>query len=828
MDAQSLLDTTAQGDDQDRSLSTSLETLSTLHALQSNLQTTKQVLTAAATWDSTISSIAPLLAEKNLTEAVNALSQLEAGERALRGMPHREERHASILEIRQQVHAMLQPQLKHALQNMNTRLAPLQQCVALYTKLDKMDSLQSEYVKQRPGSVHKAWFSYGPTTTTGPSDMDTSNTSSTSNASGGFVAWLPTWYENVLNLLQEERRQSTLVFGPAEAPEIVAKVLREAFRPILPSFRGRLESVFPSNAASHTGAGMMTKASFASIASLYESTLRFLSLAYEIVAGAFLDVIESGAGRSGDTGLNLYQDLRAVFLQIASPFSLYSEHFASLEGKHIQVAASGISKDMQQTVGVVSSSSNLQSLQEATARLKDLAPFIFPLLNGSLDRFELMDGGYDAQGLIGTMDSVLSTHIGELVIAIRSLSASLTGDLNKLAEDFDEQSVLCAMEMLKLAGNFRRDAHLFENGTRDRMKALSQRMEDFLMQEREMDGSASNSKGSSFSFPDSLSIVDLDSFLTNAVCGGNDQANVNESNPILILLQRLGSSAAMPTSIGDDLQALEHERTLSLFPKSNEAFTRLTGSCHSFVFEVCSAVPRKHLTNLSAMAAWKEGSSSASIDSYGTLPQQYITQVGEHMLALVQALEPFAADPENLSLANEVMNHLRDVALPYWSDFLAAAGYLGNDFVVLKLMNGPDIAGLVLNNAALGEEDAQLAEGASAAEIASAAFCNAWLDVVGLAVTGLLLERIVRIPQLTPKGCEHLAADLNYLVNVFSALGVAGHPHPLVSHMASLSTLGDSDLEAQIHTRNRNSEMESALKAVEERLALLRGVPVNP
>ena len=58
-------------------------------------------------------------------------------------------------------------------------------------------------------------------------------------------------------------------------------------------------------------------------------------------------------------------------------------------------------------------------------------------------------------------------------------------------------------------------------------------------------------------------------------------------------------------------------------------------------------------------------------------------------------------------------------------------------------------------------------------------FCNAWLDVVGLAVTGRLMERLLRIPTLTAKGCEHLQADLNYLVNVFSALGVAGHPHRL-------------------------------------------------
>jgi hypothetical protein len=223
LDAQTLLEATAVQNEQ-QELSTSLETLSTLHALQSNLSKTKEVLTAAATWDSTMSSIPPLLAQQNLTEAVSSLAQLENGERALRGMPNPEERKESIAKIRQQVQVLLQPQLKHALQNMNTRLAPLQQCVALYTKLDKMDSLREEYVKNRPGSAHKAWFAYSPSYTS-------SNTVEGSDEGGGtsksFDMWLPTWYDTVLSLLTEERRQASSVFGPEAAPEIIVKVRRQ-------------------------------------------------------------------------------------------------------------------------------------------------------------------------------------------------------------------------------------------------------------------------------------------------------------------------------------------------------------------------------------------------------------------------------------------------------------------------------------------------------------------------------------------------------------------------------------------------------------------------
>ena len=122
------------------------------------------------------------------------------------------------------------------------------------------------------------------------------------------------------------------------------------------------------------------------------------------------------------------------------------------------------------------------------------------------------------------------------------------------------------------------------------------------------------------------------------------------------------------------------------------------------------------------------------------------------------------------------------------------------------------------------EEGEELEEDADEQERAITAFCNSWLDVVGLAVTGRLLERIMRIPSLTQKGCEHLNADLTYLVNVFSALGVSGHPHPLLGHVAELAVLDGDTLSDRISSRNLTHPLDAALAAMEERLAAIRGV----
>ena len=334
--------------------------------------------------------------------------------------------------------------------------------------------------------------------------------------------------------------------------------------------------------------------------------------------------------------------------------------------------------------------------------------------------------------------------------------------------------------------------------TRERLGVLSERMAAYAAQKKELE----RNSGSSFPMPDSLSAVEIDSMLTSAVCSEPDD---DESLASLSVLQRLASSA----------------NPIALYPEADEATMRLARSCHTFVFDVCSSVPRKHLSDMPSKSTWREKADIGSIDSYGTLPQPYITGVGEHMLALVQALEPFVSDPEALALANEVMDGVRTVAHQPWREFMVAAGSSESDSVIQALVDGKVLADFVFSGSTVEEEEEEVEDDLNKE---GTVFCNAWLDVVGLAVTGHLLERIMRIQQLSPRGCEHLSADLNYLINVLSALGVSGHPHPLVHHFAELAMMDGETLRQQIMARDRNIPLSAALRAAEARLASIRGI----
>jgi hypothetical protein len=242
-----------------------LELLTTLHALKKNLALTKSILSAASSWDATVSTIPSLLSPpsegssagtsiSNLMEAVQALSTLDNGARALRGLPGVEERDEILSAVRSKIEVLLRPKLLHALQqsksssssssSSNTAsLGALQQVASMYKLLGKTEMLQTEYVKARPAAIHKSWFAFksrvpgsSSRSTTRPvkrsgnnndedaADLDEQQKNEVSQQGQSFVTWTQEWYDSILTLLSEERRRTMSVFGADMSPEIIAKV----------------------------------------------------------------------------------------------------------------------------------------------------------------------------------------------------------------------------------------------------------------------------------------------------------------------------------------------------------------------------------------------------------------------------------------------------------------------------------------------------------------------------------------------------------------------------------------------------------------------------
>lgn len=834
-----------------------VDTLSTLHSLRTNLRRTRHILSAASSWDSTLSSIPGLLSAQNLSEAVVALSNLERGEKALSGgMPGRTERKEALARIRVSIEVLLRPQLLHALNKMDTRLGPLQQCVSMYVQLNKIETLAEEYVRLRPAEIHKLWFGFVPPTPPAPAtpaprpntssveegmgsndDLDddelglgtpdglaaasTTTTKPTSEAFASvFLAWLPGWYGSVLSLLSEETRRASAVFGPKMTPDIVLRVFRECFRPILPSFRTRLSSLCPSSSSGGKHPSNETW-SLDAICSTYETTLHFLSQCYDQLASnlessalAFTSNMSSSNGEKDGPdspvakgAIATYNNITSAFIFVASPFAPYQQEFAKLEKKHCDVVSKRVASEVQAVVGGRNVSTNLSSLQGTVDRLQDLASSVLPLAEAAVSRFELLNCGYHTDVAVAAIDELLARHTGEVAIAVSTLRTSMTADEDRLAENFDEEHVQCALEILKVAGGMKHDVSTCEAKTKGVFREMLKRLERYA------DTFGTESGGTSFNLPDSMPSTDVAFIIAQDTCSDKvgEGGNYGDISTVTSSLARFFTG---------DKGGLA--RTTSLYPKAAEAMIRLARTCHVFVFDVCSAVPRRALLDLSSKPIWRKEASDEDALTYGILPQQYINTVGEHMLALVQAIEPFASDPEALELTDGVMDNAKDVALPSWRDFAAAIGGsdANRDEIVAGLMNAQSIRDYVSMHV---EESEKIEDDVEEEEelTASAQFTNKWLDAIGLAVSGYLLERTLRIHSLSKAGGEHLSADYNYLINVFEALGITGHPHPLLLHFTRLFSMPPDEM---IVSADTSSAMGRAIRASENRIALMRGI----
>lgn len=181
--------------------------------------------------------------------------------------------------------------------------------------------------------------------------------------------FLPTFYEAVLELLSKERTQSRLVFGPEMAPFIVTQILQECFSSIVDSFQKRLATLCSLNGKGHSNSSA-DMGSTEAIAAAYEATVQFLSLAYDQIEAWNIDSTANDS--TGDEDESLFELIRSTLLLVASPFLPYQRNLAETERHPMGEAASIVARDVR---GVV-------NLEDAAERLGDLAPFMFPLVEG--------------------------------------------------------------------------------------------------------------------------------------------------------------------------------------------------------------------------------------------------------------------------------------------------------------------------------------------------------------------------------------------------------------------------------------------------------------
>jgi len=174
--------------------------------------------------------------------------------------------------------------------------------------------------------------------------------------------------------------------------------------------------------------------------------------------------------------------------------------------------------------------------------------------------------------------------------------------------------------------------------------------------------------------------------------------------------------------------------------------------------------------------------SPLNLPSFSLSPLPYITQIGEHLLTLPQQLEPFANKDFALSLETPISS----VGLRVSEDAVIVDGEAN---AVLTRNNNSfdsveeDSTSISRNFSSfqLSSENSNKEENQRTSEPLEEmeetnGFVFQWINSITRGTMGLYMQKIIEIPHLSETGAKQLAADIGYLMNVASALGVSVDP----------------------------------------------------
>lgn len=483
-------------------------------------------------------------------------------------------------------------------------------------------------------------------------------------SAGDFVKWLSGYLSKVTKLLAEESRNTTTLFGVDKASQVMNSLLVEALASFHQFIGKRLELL--GNVPAVTVSTYNLLGEFAKHVVHILKAAKSESNHTRALKAIFGGCIEYAPLyiRSEDTSLQqrLKQSLDAVvFAMRDSSGSLDDELFG----------------DSSTEVG---SAADVYSLY--CEKLLHLCDVFYSFFEEALFRASVYNGGIHIKSVVRSLVATMNVLIRQLILKIDDLSVASgfqrdaleqldgtdgalasdaaflsaeasNGNAEKLAQkldlnDLDSRVLIAtALKALQAVGRFQKQYLRVEALTRETLATLQQ----------------------SLLTPPKPITATIESFSPLQQQQQQQQPSVHH----------LGELYSVHVLHGDDNALLELKAFLSTsratsslqqlsFSTVQPSLLKLRSVTASLLFRLCLEAPEKMLASLSCEDVWqspvneKMSGSVASDDTVlericeHLLPQSVISQVGEHMLSLVQELESFASSdalPDLLKLHGE-------------------------------------------------------------------------------------------------------------------------------------------------------------------------------
>eukprot|EP00904_Undaria_pinnatifida_P008473 jgi/Undpi1/4756/HiC_scaffold_18.g08109.m1 len=803
-----------------------VETLARLDLVKTHMGDCLHTLTEAASWNALVREVNARFGQEDLKGVAERLEAMVRSMAVLKDMPEAEDRAATLTGLQERLEDLLQPKLLEVLKK--DRMGPLAEYALMYRQLGRTDVFRSDYCKTKAAAAHKRWFASASSSSPSPIAARGGGVATGGGTGDGLARWLPSFLEYLQGSMMDERKRTSDLFGTDNSPAVLCQLVVVAFQPLLGSFQKHLEA-----APWRDAVGLLTE------------VLRFVGQALELARGAS------------------ERDLMAVLLSATAAFRPIQDTFGVHERRHLSLELQPL---LQTLAGIPAGAEEgdeaaAMAFTRKMEEVADVSTKGFVVVGEATGRCMELTAGYQARDLLKEVADALSAFLKAVRDAAqqsrrRSSGKHVSGEEGVSTEDvdafspggdveFDWQYLEGALVLLGAAGRCHHFFNTVEEGLASTL--LRQRgalfapsppkFSSLVLPTNNSSGTALANPAANHANPSAFGegrkgvAVGVGGVSPRGVSGaaGAESYSVTEEGRVAVLRSalarvRLEEDRTARAEVRASLMAIADPSSAmpgDVLPAPGRELRGLATDARCLVYDVCFVPITARLNTVPGLASWVEGEEEgggggrgwggeggAGDDAweYDTVPQAYMTQVGEHLLSLLQNLEPFA----NSDAFQDAVEPTRDLHLlteTAWRECGTALDLHESELILLETLSGAkppedhspyhdedDDAAAEVDGGGVGGNEGRVGEREEGE--AAAKFCTAWLLCVGSGTVGHLLAKMLSLPRLSERGVKHLEADLKYLSNVFHALDLAP-PHAL-EHVSMLASLGKEEAASHL------------------------------
>ena len=750
-----------------------VEDLSRLDTLKTNMEKCKATLEEHARWSQVVREAKNFLeGGGRLSDSADRIATMYKSLQILHKMPGHEEREETYESLSHTLLGALKPRVRRDLAALD--LSPLHEYIYVYDKMGRRKELEDEYIQARPDRLKDLWLSYDETTPE------------------SFPSWLASYLGKISGFLSDESGNIETLFGKEKGPEMMSSMLQQIFSPNPDAMCQRLRDI--GNPEGSTEAYLVT-----------DEFSRRVLMSFDGIADS-----------------NLANALLAIY----RGFIIYLESYGDEEGKFLE-------KQILQSIDDINFDGVASALEDDEKfispdpadifsaygeRLVSVADTIAKPSISSMKRSVHLMGGLRVKQAMKSIASSLALFTKQLIKKVEDLRLACGFPNNNddgVAKSSDEDK---DKDPNHIVESWARKIEMYEMGDRSLVPCtlralqatgrLSRRLNEINDAAQEL-----LIELSSQLFRDqSIDKIISSSLKNNSSVGAGFASYLLTNDPNAFSeMRRFIASSSSHTTIAQNI-----------FASINSPLLRLKSSAGSLLFDLCTSIPDKVIADLANEDVWASGDKAISVIEENLLPQPSITQVGEHMLSLVQELETFASTdalPDLLVLSDEAYSIAS--ASRGWMKLKQLLNLKDNDGVEQICKRSTCISAISSAEKSFGSSSSishddytDTVEGGD--DEAVVKFVNEWLGAISDAIIGSVLVQICQIAVLSPTGCAQLLTDIGYLENVVSAMGLKHHP--ILNHIKYLLKREPSSLVACMDMMPTRNTVGVALKGIDIRI----------